>query len=268
MNSFEPALTYAIAFKQAEQNWPNEWFRFILENLDKNWEWFGLSNHRNVTWDLIQTYRDLPWVRNGVAENPNITPEVIQARPDPIWDFTKHNNKKTNTTKNTKKTKPGAKQQQQPSTKCPRWRTEPDNPWDWETISKHPTITLEIILANPEKSWNWKYVSMNPNITCEIIRANPDKPWFWPNVSNNPNLTWEFVRENIDKDWCWTYVGRNPMNKSKEQFIRRDLQRWFSRSGLKEELMAKVWHPRNSHKFKYLDPEVFGGFAAEEGEEY
>jgi hypothetical protein len=52
-----------------------------------------------------------------------------------------------------------------------------------------------------------------------------------------------------------------PQNKSK--YIRKQLQKWFSQSSLKEELMAKVWHPRNIDKFKYLDPETFGGLEEE-----
>lgn len=28
--------------------------------------------------------------------------------------------------------------------------------------------------------------------------------------------------------------------------------------GIASELMSVVWHPKNIHKFKYLDSEVFG----------
>ena len=41
--------------------------------------------------------------------------------------------------------------------------------------------------------------------------------------------------------------------------IKKDLERRdkFERGGAKEELMARVWHPRNMHNFKYLDPEIY-----------
>jgi hypothetical protein len=31
--------------------------------------------------------------------------------------------------------------------------------------------------------------------------------------------------------------------------------------------MASVWHPRNIHRFKHMDPETFGGMGEEEEEE-
>lgn len=39
---------------------------------------------------------------------------------------------------------------------------------------------------------------------------------------------------------------------------RKQLQEEFKKSKLKEELMAKIWHPKNFEKFKYLDSETFG----------
>ena len=35
-------------------------------------------------------------------------------------------------------------------------------------------------------------------------------------------------------------------------------QEWFKKSELKEELIAKLWHPKNYEKFKFYDPEMFG----------
>jgi hypothetical protein len=57
------------------------------------------------------------------------------------------------------------------------------------------------------------------------------------------------------------------MIKGKDEFVCKELQKWFSQSSLKEEMMAKIWHPRNINKFKHLDPERFGGLGEEEDEE-
>jgi len=59
-------------------------------------------------------------------------------------------------------------------------------------------------------------------------------------------------------------LSKNKMTNNKDQYIRRSLQNWFSRSSHKAELMAKVWHPRNSHKFAYLDPDTFGELVEKE----
>ena len=34
----------------------------------------------------------------------------------------------------------------------------------------------DIIQANPNKPWNWYSISKHPNITWEIIQENLDKP--------------------------------------------------------------------------------------------
>jgi len=49
--------------------------------------------------------------------------------------------------------------------------------------------------------------------------------------------------------------------------VREELQKWFSKSDLKQELMASVWHPRNIHRFKYLDPDTFVGMGEEDEED-
>ena len=36
-----------------------------------------------------------------------------------------------------------------------------DKPWDWDTISKNPNLTMEIIDYFPDKNWNWDYINWN-----------------------------------------------------------------------------------------------------------
>lgn len=38
-------------------------------------------------------------------------------------------------------------------------------------------MTWEIIEANPDKPWNWWVLSKHPNITLDIVEANLDKHW-------------------------------------------------------------------------------------------
>jgi hypothetical protein len=119
-------------------------------------------------------------------------------------------------------------------------------------------ITWEIVQAYPLIDWNYLNLSSNPNITWEIVEANPDKPWNYDRLSSNPNITRDIVDANPDKPWNYFKLSKNKMNFAKEQFIRSKFQEWFKRSKLKEELTAKLWHPKNFEKFKYYDPEMFG----------
>jgi hypothetical protein len=50
------------------------------------------------------------------------------------------------------------------------------------------------------------------------------------------------------------YVDENILFTERQRII---LGNQFKRSGLKEELMATLWHPINFNKFYYWDPETF-----------
>jgi hypothetical protein len=91
-----------------------------------------------------------------------------------------------------------------------------------------------------------------------MIHKNIEKHWNWISISQNPNITWDIIRAHPEIPWDWFWICSNPMDNGKPDFIRKELQKWFSRSSLKEELMANVWHPKNIDKFKYLDPDTFG----------
>ncbi len=124
-------------------------------------------------------------------------------------------------------------------------------------LSQNQNVTWEIVQANPDKRWNYSVLSVNPNITCEIVQANPDKPWSYNYLSENPNITFEIIRTNTDIEWEYDSLSLNTFALEKKNFFRKKLQQWFKTSALKEELIAKLWHPSNFEKFKYYDPEMF-----------
>ena len=125
--------------------------------------------------------------------------------------------------------------------------------WNWQTLSRHPNMTWDIIINNPSYPWNdyfgdlsqnpnitwdiiqnnpspdghdgrckwdWDGISKNPNITWDIIETNPDKRWWClGGVSDNENITWEIVKNNLDKKWFWYGVARNTMKLGKKHWI-------------------------------------------------
>lgn len=62
--------------------------------------------------------------------------------------------------------------------------------WDWNQISCHPSMTMDIIKNNPSFPWKWEYISQNPNLTLDMIKNNKDKKWhvYWLLENNNLNL--------------------------------------------------------------------------------
>ena len=54
---------------------------------DKPWNWYGISQNPNITWDIIVANPDKPWNRDGISQNPNITWDIIAANPDKPWNW-------------------------------------------------------------------------------------------------------------------------------------------------------------------------------------
>lgn len=173
-----------------------------------------------------------------------------------------------------------------------------DHDWSKESfkyIAEHREYDWELswISENPNIDWNIieSTISRNANITRAVAQANQDNQFNWP-ISENQHINWDFIQVNPDDNWnLWrirmnrmaganglvgatgatgriaTEDSKKPTPEKREIFIRKQLQQWFSHSGLKEELMATVWHPRNIGKFHHWDPETFGGLSADNEEE-
>ena len=79
--------------------------------------------------------------------------------------------------------------------------------------------------ANPNKKWDYTYLSINQNITWEIVKANLNKRWNYCNLSKNQMSKYEFPKCIIKR-------------RAKERI-----------SIIKEELIAKAWHPDRVQKW-------------------
>src|SRR3954465_2989882 len=52
---------------------PNITWQAILDNLDKPWNWYYISHNPNITWKNIYDNLDKPWDWSGISINPNVT---------------------------------------------------------------------------------------------------------------------------------------------------------------------------------------------------
>ena len=41
--------------------WHEQWYKFILDNPDKRWDYGHLSGNPNITWEIIQANPDIDW---------------------------------------------------------------------------------------------------------------------------------------------------------------------------------------------------------------
>lgn len=269
---------------------PNFKWKNICENRNLNWNYTQLCFHPNIAWKIIKDNPNLLCNKYNVSRNPNITWDIIRKNPQYGWYwefiFSNRNISWENILEIIEKIKEIRKLNKSfissnPNITCEIVKNNPTFEWDWYYlsfnenltiefvkenldknfswygISKHKNITWDIICKNPQFSWNWNGISENPNITWEIIKENLEKPWCWLELSQNSNITWDIILSNPDKPWRYDILHLNNFEMDKNNFIRKKLREWFKRSDLKEELIAKLWHPKNFEKFKYYDPDEF-----------
>jgi hypothetical protein len=159
------------------------------------WHILHLSNHKNLTFDIIKKFHNLPWEWRNLSRNPCITIDIIRNNPDKKWDW-------YNMSSN-------------PNMTFEFIKDNLDKAWNWIHISCHRNITWDIVEENPNIPWDWLGLSANSNITWDIVQNNPDKPWNNQGLSANPNITWEIVHNNITEksdlsiSWDWKYISQN-----------------------------------------------------------
>ena len=92
------------------------------------------------------------------------------------------------------------------------------NKINWKILSENPNA-IELLKKNINKI-NWSYLSLNPN-AITLLKKNQDKI-NWDYLSSNPNIftyNYKLIKENMKK------------------------------SGIVEELMAVIFHPKNMNKW-------------------
>jgi hypothetical protein len=110
---------------------------------------------------------------------------------------------------------------------------------DWTSLSTNPNA-IELLKVNQEKI-DWYYLSGNPN-AIELLKENQDKI-DWEILSFNPNAI-ELLKENQEKI-NWFEFSRNPNIFTYDY---KKMKERIKNSGIVEELMAYIFHPRNMEK--------------------
>ena len=105
--------------------------------------------------------------------------------------------------------------------------------WNWESLSRNPSITLDDVVAHPEymTKWSWEGLSLNPSINLKFMLHNPECPWNWHNVSANPSISFADVLEHPEIEWNWNMLSINPSIKWKDVLEHPDYEwNWYNLS--------------------------------------
>lgn len=137
-------------------------FEYILNNSDKNWNWYCISKHENVSWDFIKNHfhntNIYQWNSQGLAHNPNITYEIIVENYDILKN--KICMYSVNAMKKMNFSDPNI------TNYIVSYESLSSNPFlDFTFVDKHLNL----------QNWDWKQLSKNPNITKWFIDKHLDK---------------------------------------------------------------------------------------------
>jgi hypothetical protein len=163
----------------------------IRENIDK-WSWSCLSKNEVITMDIIEENADLPWSKNQIVLNQNLTWNFIikhiEYYKKELWTWQFISAHKCVTMEIVK--------------------SHPDLPWNYYFMSRNQSITIDDVLERINLPWDWLYLSINPNMTWDIICAH-ELPWDFDRLSGNPNITWEIIKNNPQINWNYKHFRMN-----------------------------------------------------------
>lgn len=191
-----------------------------------------------VSWDLVQKYRHLPWSSYEISKNHNITWDIVINNYNFPWNWhllSKHQNIPIDIILNNFN---------YPWTWCvvverddvswnmalnnPRLTRycykNPNVPIDYllangyyDALHYHKDVDIEFILTNATIPWNWNVISaFNPNITKKVLTTYTKCPWDFFELSNRTWLDWSVVSLFLHKGWNWDVI-------SGREFITKDI---------------------------------------------
>ena len=111
---------------------------------------------------------------------------------------------------------------------------------NWDGLSINPNA-IELLKKNQNKI-NWDNLSLNSN-AIELLKKNKDKI-YWFQLSGNPNAI-ELLKENQDKI-NWSVFSQNPNIFTYDYKLMKET---IKNSGIVEELMSVIFHPKNMNKW-------------------
>lgn len=79
--------------------------------------------------------------------------------------------------------------------------------WNWNSLSVHPSVNLQVLKNLRDKPWNWSLLTKNPKFVWMWVQEFPDKAWDWNYISRCDAFTWNCVREFPKAPWNWNILS-------------------------------------------------------------
>lgn len=82
-----------------------------------------------------------------------------------------------------------------------------DVKWNWNSLSLHPSVNLQVLKNLRDKPWNWSLLTKNPRFSWMWVQEFPEKPWDWSFLSNSDSFLWSWAREFPAAPWNWNVLS-------------------------------------------------------------
>jgi hypothetical protein len=79
--------------------------------------------------------------------------------------------------------------------------------WNWNSLSLHPSVNLQVLKKLRDKPWNWYLLTHNPKFVWMWVQEFPDSKWDWNRISKSDLFTWNWVREFPKAHWNWNLLS-------------------------------------------------------------
>ena len=208
-----------------------------------NLDWYIISKHKNITYTDIINNKSVRfrWSMQGISENSNLTPEMLEKlavpakfisiNPNLTIEYILNKSKKCNSS-----SLEGNLHSDSSSDSSSDSNSDSELSFNWALLSSHPNIDVESIFKHTQLPWLYGSVSANPNLKMHHVMHNLDKEWDWYKVSKNitidyspiyfnepTSIKWNYkqlssntsirlymVKNHIDKNWNWGELSKNP----------------------------------------------------------
>lgn len=86
-------------------------------------------------------------------------------------------------------------------------KNNPHVHWNFQTLSKHPNVTLSVLKNFEKENWDWNILTYHKNWNWEWVRCFPCAKWNWYFLSSSMYFSWNWVKELPDAPWNWTVLS-------------------------------------------------------------
>lgn len=156
----------------------------------EEWDWFKISKAINIK--EVWKYPDMPWRRDGLSCNSNITMELIDYNNFPNatgeWSW----------------------EELSIYMSISIIVTHRDRPWNKIYMSYNPGITMDIIdLDFPNATGDWNWTALSSTLDINTIIKNSDRPWVKDGISSNRGITIDIINSlyHLPGRWLWTNIS-------------------------------------------------------------